>query len=148
MYSADLSLLPKAELVTLSERPYYYDSCTFKVEYNAGDLGKGNVAKFLQTTLGDDEVQVIFRDNNLVEVVSPASTAGQYDASASDFTLILTSAVSIARNGDFVVITDDPCDIRVGYDSDGEYTTVAIVVDPSEAEGLTGQCGKCSLGKP
>jgi len=145
--AGDFSILTKAKLVTLSQQAR--GKCAFKVEVQIGDFGEGGliVPKYLQVTLDNGQTVVQFNDNHQINVLYSAGGAdlGEYDASGDNFSLYGVGENSdIVRNGDFVVIIDRSCGTKVGYDSEGLYTTATVVVSKSNASKLKGECGECT----
>jgi hypothetical protein len=140
--AGEFELLSKHDDIVLSEKTGH---CAFKVETKVGAYGSAGliVPEYIIVTLDDGKVKVKFNDNHQIEVILPANKAGSFDANPSGYSLWLTTNVDIYRNGDFIVIADKYCNTKIGYDSEGLYTTATIVVDKKYADGLTGECGEC-----
>jgi len=141
----EFSLLTKAKLFTLSEQRK--GDCAFSVEVQIGDYGNGGliVPKYLTVTLNGGRTVVQFNEDHQFEVIkSKTNSAGVYDGRGRKFKLDNVGyEVDVIRNGDFLVIIDNVCGTKVGYDSEGLYTTATIVVAHDNAEGLKGECGDC-----
>lgn len=135
-------LLEKQKEYVLTEKKQ--GDCRFKVEVLVGSYGQAGlvVPKWMMVTMDEGKVVVQLLENHRVKFIVPGSW-GTVDV-GSGYSEDITDNVSVYRNGDFVVVEDKECDIRVGYDSEGGLNSVATIVVANDlGPYLDGKCGTC-----